>query len=358
MRRPSKVSLMIAVGVGALVAASATAVPADAGHGGRRGTLKPVIDLSGPRGVDNVGKGKTLVTEDDGTFSLVVERKHKAAKKIVLGSVGAPGFANAISADRTGKVYILTGGGEPGTGAATLYKWRHGLGRAQAASPTSPATRSPTPTRPTSRTSPRTATRTASQPLKHGAALVADAAGNDLLKVRANGRHQDGRARSCRGSSRCPRASRQPTPRATRCHRPVRRSRLKVSPPRSRSAPTATTTSVSCADSRQRQARRRSGGSTRTANNAVCDWEHPYKGKCKLYKTGFTSIVDLASDRKGNIYVLELDQASWLALELGVGRPRVACSRSTRTGTCGAGQGPDRFACRRRRRRPSAEPST
>src|SRR5262245_7857441 len=95
MRRPSKLSLMIAVGVGALVAGAA-AVPAEAGHSGGQ-SLKKVIDLSGPRGVDSVGKGKTLVTEDDGTFSLVVERKHKAAKKYVLGTVGPGGFANAIS---------------------------------------------------------------------------------------------------------------------------------------------------------------------------------------------------------------------------------------------------------------------
>ena len=83
MRRPSKLSLMIAVGVGALVAGAA-AVPAEAGHGhnGHGQTLKQVIDLSGPRGVDSVGKGKTLVTENDGTFSLVVERKHKPGQEV------------------------------------------------------------------------------------------------------------------------------------------------------------------------------------------------------------------------------------------------------------------------------------
>ena len=45
---------------------------------------------------------------------------------IELGSV-PPGFiAPAIAAGRHGKVFILTPGGAPGTGAATLYVWRWG----------------------------------------------------------------------------------------------------------------------------------------------------------------------------------------------------------------------------------------
>lgn len=37
---------------------------------------------------------------------------------------------------------------------------------------------------------------------------------------------------------------------------------------------------------------------------------------CSVVADGFTSIVDLAFDEDGNLYVVELDEASWLALEI------------------------------------------
>jgi hypothetical protein len=305
----------IAVGVGVLVAGAA-AVPAEANHGHHKQKLETVIDLSGPRGVDALGHGKTLVTEDDGTFSLVVERKHKAAKKYVLGSAGAPGFANAIASDRTGKVYILTGGGEPGTeGVATLYKWRKGWDAPVAVADIA-AYQATDPDHDNQADDPAESNPYGVAALKHGAALVADAAGNDLLKVRT-----DGFIKTVARIA--PRVVEVPEglPATDPDGNPL--------PPAGAMIPSeSVATSVTVgADGYYYLGELRGFPATPgassvwridpRANNAVCDWEHPYKGKCKLYKSGFTSIVDLASDRKGNIYVLELDKASWLALELG-----------------------------------------
>ncbi len=57
---------------------------------------------------------------------------------------------------------------------------------------------------------------------------------------------------------------------------------------------------------------------------------------CMVVADGFTSIIDLAFDRDGNLYVVELDEASWYAVEVtrnGVGGTVNACE--TRFWTCG-----------------------
>ena len=41
--------------------------------------------------------------------------------------------------------------------------------------------------------------------------------------------------------------------------------------------------------------------------------------KCKVVGTGFTSIIDLVFGPKGKLYVVELDEAGWLAAEEGFG---------------------------------------
>ena len=109
----------------------------------------------------------------------------------MLGSAGAVDpefpFANAISADRTGKVYILTGGGAPGHAARPRCTSGGTAGQSRSPSPTSPPTRSPTPTPADLEDFPEDSNPYGVAALGHGAALVADAAGNDLLKVSAGG---------------------------------------------------------------------------------------------------------------------------------------------------------------------------
>jgi hypothetical protein len=57
--------------------------------------------------------------------------------------------------------------------------------------------------------------------------------------------------------------------------------------------------------------------------NAVCDPEAPRKGACRRFADGFTSIVDLGAGRHGSIYVVELVKRSWLQWELGLVDPAV-----------------------------------
>ncbi len=51
--------------------------------------------------------------------------------------------------------------------------------------------------------------------------------------------------------------------------------------------------------------------------NATCDPERPRQGRCQRYADGLTSVTDLAAGKQG-IYALELSKASWLSFELGV----------------------------------------
>jgi hypothetical protein len=51
------------------------------------------------------------------------------------------------------------------------------------------------------------------------------------------------------------------------------------------------------------------------ASGAVCDPESPDEGDCELYADGFTSIVALAAGHCGRLYVAELSKQSWLAIE-------------------------------------------
>ena len=58
--------------------------------------------------------------------------------------------------------------------------------------------------------------------------------------------------------------------------------------------------------------------------NAVCDPAKPYKGKCTRYADGYTSIVDLAGGPQGTLAVVELAKVSWLQWELGGSARRFA----------------------------------
>ncbi|WP_328994643.1 ScyD/ScyE family protein [Kribbella sp. NBC_01245] len=50
---------------------------------------------------------------------------------------------------------------------------------------------------------------------------------------------------------------------------------------------------------------------------AVCDPASPYKGKCQRYADGFTSIVDLGAGSHHRIFVVQLAKVSWFQWELG-----------------------------------------
>jgi hypothetical protein len=311
----AKVQWMVAASAGALMAAGTTMLPAEAGHGGGK-SLRPVADLSGPRGVASVGPGMTLVTEDDATFSLVVERKHKKAKVVELGSAGLPGFANAIDGGRHHQVYIATGGAEPGTeGAASLFRWKPGWDEPKLLADIA-AYQASDPDPDDLEGAPEESNPYGVEALRRGGVLVADAAGNDLLRVRHNGDISTV-ARILPRVVEVPEGLPDTDPEGN----PL--------PPAGTPIPSEGVLTSVTVDKHGYMYVGELRGFPATpgtssvwrikpnAKNAVCDWEHPYRGACTLYKTGFTSIVDLASDRHGNIYVLEISKQSWLALELG-----------------------------------------
>ncbi|MBW8751496.1 MAG: hypothetical protein JF565_08730, partial [Propionibacteriales bacterium] len=83
-------------------------------------------DLHGPRGLAIINKRTSIVGQDDGTISRVVKHPGMPASVTTLTHVPASFIAPAVAAGRHHTVWILTAGGAPGTGAATLYKWRPG----------------------------------------------------------------------------------------------------------------------------------------------------------------------------------------------------------------------------------------
>ncbi|GGO78917.1 ScyD/ScyE family protein [Nocardioides deserti] len=341
---PSR-TLLAAVAAGAALATAAGSAlaPAQAhrDHSPAPDDLTTVAPLSGPRGVDSVGRGLTLVTEDDGTFSLVIERRHGPAEVRELGGLpAAAGFAQAISAAR-GKVYFLTGGGGPAeelpAGAATLYVWHHGdleevadIGTHQIGDPDPyDLEEVPTDTNPYGM-----------QALKDGTVLVADAGGNDLLRVWPNGKVKTVAVFK-------PRVVEVPDDLPAPPEAPMRAlggSDPEPEPPAppaptmpAESVPTSVTVG---ADGYWYVGELRGFPATPGTSlvwrikpgsrGAVCD-PAPYDARgdrherrggkhrsgCTPYADGLTSIVDLAADRHGAIYALSLSKASWLQAESG-----------------------------------------
>lgn len=55
---------------------------------------------------------------------------------------------------------------------------------------------------------------------------------------------------------------------------------------------------------------------------------------CEVFADGFTSIIDLTMGRDGTLYVVEFDEASWLAVEFGQGIGGSVNACDTSTGAC------------------------
>ena len=335
------ISARIGIGVlaVALTAATTPALARDTGDGGAGGAhshrhaLRTITPLNGPRGIDALGHGRTLVTETGGDFSLVIERRHRPARVIRLGNLPTD-FPPAISLGRHGTVYLLTGASGPPPSersarplrgaaaaepapAATLFKWRRGwaapkpvadIGAYQAHDPDPwDQENFPTDSNPFGLVA-----------LRDGTVLVSDAAGNDLLrvwprtgKIRTVARLKPRLVKVPAGLPEVPPEEGGPLPPAG-------------TPILSEAVATSVTVGADGywyvgelrgfpATPGKSQIWRIKPGS----RNATCDPEHPRRGACKRYADGFTSITDLAAGRKG-IYALELAKKSWLGFELGV----------------------------------------
>jgi len=322
---------MAAAVFGLAATATAAGVPATAGDlGSDRAAPRPVVPLDGPRGVDALGDGRTLVTETGGDFSLVVERKRKPARVVPLGNLPTD-FPPAIAKGRHGVVYLLTGASGPPPeqraaslrGAAapapptTLFKWKRGwaaprpvvdIGAYQKTDPDPwDQENLPTDSNPFGLAA-----------LDDGTVLVADAAGNDLLRVWP----RTGKIRTV--ARLMPRTV--PVPAGLPDVPPEAGGPL---PPAGTPFPSeAVATSVAVGEDGFWYVGELRGfpatpGTSQVwrikpgSKNATCDPAHPRRGHCKRYADGFTSVTDLAAGPRG-IYVLELSKKSWFAFEMGL----------------------------------------
>ena len=189
--RSARTTLGLAAVATVALAVAAPSPATAGGHDHHDGTLETVVDgLNGPRGVDALGHGRTLVTESDGTFSLVVEHRGGEAPEVVrLGQV-ATDFAPAIAAGTHHTVWLLTGGAPPDSpaadGGATLFRWRPGWDAPEPFADIA-AYQASDPDPYDLEDLPGDSNPFGLAALKDGSVLVADAAGNDLLHVWPDG---------------------------------------------------------------------------------------------------------------------------------------------------------------------------
>lgn len=312
-----RITTLVATGAALALAAASPAV-AGAGHHHDHGSgeLETVLDgLDGPRGVDALGHGRTLVTETDGTFSLVLEPRHhwrhwRAARhateptKIVLGQVPT-NFAPAIAAGRHGTIWLLTGGASPdeptADNGATLFKWKAGWS-APVAFADIAAYQATDPDPYDLENLPEDSNPFGLAALWDGSVLVSDAAGNDLLHVSRSGDIETVarlKPRSVETPEGLPGAGTVVPAEAV-----------------------ATSVTVGADGYWYVGELRGYPGTPGTSEiwrirpgttDAVCDPERPW-GSCSRYADGLTSIVDLGAGKKG-IYAVTLSKLSWLAVE-------------------------------------------
>jgi hypothetical protein len=275
-----------------------------------------VEGLDGPRGIAAGFAGTLVFAEGDGSFSVLIGRH-----KIPLGEV-PPNFIAPAVATRGLQVFVLTAGGAPGSGAATLYRSFLGhvrpladIGAYQQTDPDPYNLADP----------PEESNPFGVAALRDGSVLVSDAAANDLLRVFPDGDI----VTVARVKPRV--VAVPPGLPAEFMGRPV--------PPAGTMIPSeAVATSITVgADGYYYVGELRGFPATPGTSqiwriapnsvNAVCDPAAPMTGPCQRYADGFTSIVDLESARDGSIYVVELVKQSWLQWEMGIAAPIGRVSR-------------------------------
>lgn len=335
----NKRSLLITTTGAALALAVSGTTPALAGHSHDDDDgdgIRTVAPLESPRGVDALGHGLTLVTEGDGTFSLVVEKRHGDAKVVELGRLNTD-FAPAISRGPHHTIWLLTGGGGPPeeeegaalrsfrastaeptdelAPAATLFKWRPGYDEPKAFVDIA-AYQATDPDPFNLADDPGESNPFGLTALWDGSVLVSDAAANDLLRVFPN-KHIETVARLM------PRVVAVPEG-----YPDIPPEEGGPLPPAGTMIPSeAVATSVTVKDDYwyigelrgfpatpgKAQIWRVRAGTT----NATCDPEHPYVGACRRFSDGLTSIMDLGASSHA-IYAVELSKQGWFAMEFGL----------------------------------------
>ena len=214
-------------------------------------------------------------------------------------------MAPALDMNRRRELFVLAPAGPAKQGLSTLYRWTRADGQEKVANIVRYQRTDPDPFNLAQ--SPSESNPYGVAALDDGSALVADAANNDLLRVRPNGKiytvagqaaHRRG-ARRARGQRPAGRHAHEGGGGHHLGHGGVGRLLL------------------------HRRAARLPGhpGTSAVwrvapnAHGAVCNPKRPDKGACRMYADGFTSIVGLAAGRGRALYVAELSKKSWLAIE-------------------------------------------
>ena len=289
---------------GALIAATPAAIGMSAGSA--------VDGLNGPRGVAMGPGGKLVVTQADGSFSKVVRSGPNAGKVVKIGKVPASFLAPAVDINDDGEIFVLTlGGDEIRDGVGTLYRYTPGKGRKLIANiPAFQAKKKNHDPR-DQENNPGESNPYGVAALDDGSALVADAAGNDVLRV-----YPDGKIVTVARIN--PRTVKMPKGMSGEGMPPA------GTPIPSEAVPTAVTIG---ADGYAYIGELRGFPGTPgksqiwrvhpDAEGAVCKPTKPRKGECKRYADGLTSIMDLAPGNGGSLYAVEMSKAGFMMAESG-----------------------------------------
>lgn len=290
-------------------AVSGIAPAAAAGDPPSAPVARTVADISGPRGLDIGPAGTLLASRANGSFGLVPRSGEDRGTFIRLGRVPASFLAPAVDMNARGQVFVLTVGGPEGArGAGTLYRWTEEDGRTKLADIQAYQATDPDPF--DIEDNPGESNPYGVAALRNGGALVADAAGNDLLRVSPNGT-------------------------ITTVARVMPRT-VKVpgglgdeAPPAGTPMPSeAVVTSVTVgADGYYYIGELRGFPATpRTSQiwrvdpdavGAVCNPRRPNQGLCTRVAGDLTSVVGLQAGPGGSLFVVELAKKGWLKAESG-----------------------------------------
>jgi hypothetical protein len=268
---------------------------------------KDALTFDGPRGFDIGMSGRTVIAATDGTIH-AIDRKGKDTSR-EIAKVKANFIAPAIAVANDDAVWILTAAGEkPGKGFGSLYLKRPGHHKQLVLNVQRwQAKHNPDPFDLENNAKDSNPYGVAAIP--GGAALVADAANNSVLRVSRSGKVT-----------------------------PIARVKPRVvtmpegfddpqMPPAGTPMPAeAVITSVAVGRDGSYYFGELRGfpatpGTSQiwrvgpNAKNAICRPDKPMKGACKRVADGLTSIVSLDTGRGGAIYAAELSKMSWLAME-------------------------------------------
>lgn len=262
--------------------------------------------LDSPRGLAVGPGGRLIYAEGNGDISELIAQGKNAGTKNLLNSVPETYIAPNV-ATYGGQIFVLTAGGEPGSGSNTLYRVNNGTVRALADIAAYQET-DPDPFNLAD--PPEESNPFGVAPLPDGSVLVSDAAANDLLRVYPNGKV----VTVARLKPRM-----VPWPAGL----PIPGPAVGTLVP---SEDVATSVAVG-ADGYYYVGELRGFPATpgysqvwRIAPdsvNALCDPANPNVGACRRYADGFTSIVDLEGGPDGSIYVVQLANSSWLRSPVG-----------------------------------------